>query len=110
MALANLSALLQDVNKQYSLSNVLGKIPILHFYSELNICSECGTVLFTQKVKQRTVFTTAYSEIKVKEHIKQCPKCNEKYFSSELLKLVQKHCNYSYDCIVEVGKLRYILG
>ena len=108
MALANLSALLQDVNKQYSLSNVLGKIPVLHFHSKLNICPECGTVLSTQKVKQRTVFTKEYSEIIVKEHIKQCQKCNKKYFSSELLKLVQKHCNYSYDCIVEVGKLRYI--
>jgi len=108
MALANLSALLQDVNKQYSLSNVLGKIPVLHFHSEFNICPECGTVLITQKVKQRTVFTKVYSEIKVKEHIKQCKKCNKKYYSSELLKLVQKHCNYSYDCIVEVGKLRYI--
>lgn len=86
MALANLSALLQDVNKQYSLSNVLGKIPVLHFHSEFNICPECGTVLITQKVKQRTVFTKVYSEIKVKEHIKQCKKCNKKYYSSELLK------------------------
>lgn len=108
MALSNLSTLLQDVSKQYSLSNVLGEIPVLHFYSELNICPECETILKTQKVKQRTVFTISYSEIVVKEHIKECKKCNQKYYSSELLNLVQKHCNYSYDCIVEVGKLRYL--
>ena len=87
---------------------MLREIPVLHFYSELNICQECGTVLSIQKVKQRTVFTKAYSKIRTKEHIKQCLKCNKKYYSPGLLKLLKKHCNYSYDCIVEVGKLRYI--
>ena len=53
------------------MSNVLGEIPVLHFHSEFNICPECGTVLSTQKVKQRTVFTISYSEIVVKEHIKE---------------------------------------
>ncbi|MCK5678031.1 MAG: hypothetical protein KAH72_06110 [Flavobacteriaceae bacterium] len=103
-----MQTLLQNITESYCLSNVLREIPVLHFYSELSICKVCGAVLKTEKVKQRTVYTKVYSKITIKEHVKKCPTCNKKYFSDRLLNLVKKHCNYAYDCIAEVGRLRYI--
>lgn len=71
-------------------------------------CQGCGTGLVVEKVKTRTVYTVAYGELGVRETIKKCPVCYKKYRSGELPQMVKSGSNYSYDCLVEAGKLRYM--
>ncbi len=40
--------------------------------------------------------------------VKKCPVCGKVYPSAHLPEVVIAGCNYSYDCIVEAGCLRYI--
>jgi len=87
---------------------VIGNIPGLNFCSDTSTCEGCGTALIVEKVKTRMVYTVAYGELCVRETIKMCPDCNEKYRSGQLPQIVKSSSNYSYDCMVEAGKLRYI--
>ena len=87
---------------------VIGNIPGLNFCSDIITCEECGTGLIVEKVKTRIIYTVAYGGLYARETIKMCPACNEKYRSGQLPQLVKSGSNYSYDCMVEAGKLRYI--
>lgn len=87
---------------------VIGNIPGLNFCSDMSTCKECGTGLIVEKVKTRIVYTVAYGGLCARETIKMCPDCNEKYRSGQLPQIVKSGSNYSYDCMVEAGKLRYI--
>lgn len=87
---------------------VMGNIPVLNFCSDMVKCRGCGTVLIVEKVKTRAVYTVAHGGLVVRETIKMCPDCHEEYRSGELPRMVKSGSNYSYDCMVEAGKLRYV--
>lgn len=99
--------ILKEINDSYSLHKIIGNIPILNFYSDEAQCTGCGKQLVIEKVKSRIVYTVAYGELKVRESIKKCPVCQQKYRSPFLPQIVKSGSNYSYDCMVEIGKLRY---
>lgn len=86
----------------------MGKLPSLHFSPEQTICPACSGQLVIARVKRRKVYTTNYGPIVVKEHQRQCNNCGQWYESEHLPLLVKKGNNYSYDCMVQVGLLRYI--
>jgi len=54
------------------------------------------------------VYTKAYGELHIRETITECTVCQENFRSTELPLLVKSGNNYSYDCLVETGMLRYI--
>ena len=87
---------------------IIGNIPKLNFCSDVIVCQRCGKLLTVEKVKTRQVYTKAYGELNIRETITQCAACQEKYRSTELPMLVKNGNNYSYDCLVETGMLRYI--
>lgn len=60
-----------------------------------------------ESVKTRKVYTTNYGELRIKDHRKQCNSCKKWYGSERLQFIVKKGGNYSYDCMVHVGLLRY---
>jgi len=86
----------------------MGSIPVIHSNTTQCICSVCFAELIIEKVKSRKVFTVAYGELQIRERVKKCPVCGKVYRSVQLPKMVKAGCNYSYDCIVEAGRLRYI--
>jgi len=86
----------------------MGSIPVIHSNTTQCICSVCFAELIIEKVKSRKVFTVAYGELQIRERVKKCPVCGKVYRSAQLPKMVKTGCNYSYDCIVEAGRLRYI--
>ncbi len=59
-------------------------------------------------MKTRTIYTVGYGKIIIKEYVHDCPCCEQVFAADEVAKLVKKGCNYSYDCLVEAGKLRYL--
>ncbi|MFV1977563.1 MAG: hypothetical protein ACC651_17620, partial [Candidatus Scalindua sp.] len=59
------------------------------------------------RIKNRKVYTIDYGSLEIKEHQKQCNNCGRWYESERLPLMVKKGSNYSYDCMVEVGLLRY---
>lgn len=99
--------LLQEINNNHTLPKVMGNIPVLHFCSDMITCVECGSSLIVEKVKSRVIYTVAYGRISARETIKICPVCQTTYRSEELPQIVKSGSNYSYDCMVEVGILRY---
>ena len=99
--------LLQEINDSHTLDKVMGNMPVLNFCSDTSTCIECGAALIVEKVKSRVVFTVAYGRISARETIKMCPACRAKYRSRELPQIVKSGSNYSYDCMVEAGILRY---
>jgi hypothetical protein len=102
-----LRGLLQEINDSHTLNKVIGNIPVLNFCSDMSTCVECGIGLIVEKVKLRVVYTVAYGRIGARETIKMCPACRAKYRSRELPQIVKSGSNYSYDCMVEAGILRY---
>lgn len=86
----------------------MGSIPVIHSNTTQCICSVCFAELIIEKVKSRKVFTVAYGELQIREKVKKCPVCGKVYRSAQLPEMVKAGCNYSYDCIVEAGRLRYI--
>lgn len=96
------------LKESLSLSKVIGSIPVIHSDTTHCRCSVCFAELITEKVKRRKVFTVAYGELQIREKVKKCPVCGKVYRSSHLPEVVKAGCNYSYDCIVEAGRLRYI--
>jgi hypothetical protein len=102
-----LSGFLSDVRTGYSLSSVLGKLPSLHFSFGQTICPACSGELVIQSLKTRKVYTVNYGTLQIKEHKKQCISCGQFYGSERLPLIVKKGSNYSYDCMVQVGLLRY---
>jgi len=103
-----LCGLLKEINDNHTMHNVIGNIPGLNFCNDLSTCEDCGTTLIVEKVKTRMVYTVAYGRLNARETIKMCPDCNEKYRSGQLPQIVKSGSNYSYDCMVEAGKLRYM--
>lgn len=99
--------LLQQINDKHTLNKVIGSIPVLNFCSNMDTCIECDAPLMVEKVKSRVVYTVAYGQISARETIKMCPDCRVKYRSRELPQIVKSGSNYSYDCMVEAGTLRY---
>jgi hypothetical protein len=99
--------LLKEINNSHTLNKVIGNIPVLNFCNDTSTCVECGIGLIVEKVKSRVVYTVAYGRIDARETIKLCPACRAKYRSRELPQIVKSGSNYSYDCIVEAGILRY---
>lgn len=102
-----MSGFLSDVRTGYSLSSVLGKLPSLHFSFGQTICPACSGELVITSLKTRKVYTVNYGTLKIKEHKKQCIGCGQFYGSERLPLMVKKGSNYSYDCMVQVGLLRY---
>jgi len=99
---------LQQQRNSYQLQAYLPKIPIISFYNEQSECPRCGVRLHVKKVKPaRTVYTTSFGEIAIKEYTHHCPSCKD-VFTPESAQLVKPGCNYSYECLVETGKLRYL--
>lgn len=99
---------LQHQRDAYRLHAYLPEIPLIDFYTEQSECPHCGFRLNVQKVKDaRTVYTVSYGEIAIQEHIHYCPCCKD-VFTTESSQLVKPGCNYSYECLVEIGKLRYL--
>ena len=86
----------------------MGSIPVIHSDTTHCTCSVCFAELNIEKVKSRKVFTVAYGELQIRERVKKCPVCGKVYPSAHLPEVVKAGCNYSYDCIVEAGRLRYI--
>ena len=86
----------------------MGSIPVIHSDTTHCICSVCFAELIIEKVKSRKVFTVAYGELQIRERVKKCPVCGKVYPSAHLPEVVKAGCNYSYDCIAEAGRLRYI--
>lgn len=86
----------------------MGSIPVIHSDTTHCTCSVCFAELNIEKVKSRKVFTVAYGELQIREKVKKCPVCGKVYRSAHLPEMVKAGCNYSYDCIVEAGRLRYI--
>ena len=107
-ALRALSWQLQHERDAYQLQAYLPEVPLIDFYTEQSECPRCGVRLNVQKVKHaRTVYTVSYGEIAIQEHIQYCPCCKD-VFDTESSQLVKSGCNYSYECLVEIGKLRYL--
>ena len=50
----------------------------------------------------------AYGNLLFREIIKECKVCGSTFRSTTLPEIIRPGCNYSYDCIVGVGRLRYI--
>ena len=99
--------LLQEINDNHTLNKVIGSIPVLNFCSNLDTCIECNSPLIVEKVKSRVIYTVAYGQISARETIKMCSDCRGTYRSGELPQIVKSGSNYSYDCMVEAGILRY---
>jgi len=80
-----------------------------HYYLRKYFCNllKIRNRFWSSEVKYRTLFTIAYGKLKIRETIKKCVVCHAKYNSEQLPQLVKSGSNYSYDCIVEVGRLRY---
>ncbi|MCK5536173.1 MAG: hypothetical protein KAI79_05055 [Bacteroidales bacterium] len=101
--------MLQELQAGLNLAKVVGRIPIINFDTPHRICPVCGQDLIVSKVKEaRKVFSVAYSELRIREWIRECPECGVKYRSDYLPEIVKPGCNYAYDCIVEAGRLRYM--
>ena len=107
-ALKALSWELQQKRDAYCLQSVLPNIPSIYFYNEQSECPRCSVRLLVRKLKDvRTVYTVSFGEITIREYIHYCPCCND-VFTAKSAQLVKTGCNYSYDCLVEIGKLRYL--
>lgn len=102
-----MSRLLTDIRVGYDLPSVLGRLPLLHFCFTHTTCPTCCGKLVVVRIKKRKVYTIDYGLLEVKEHQKQCNNCGQWYESEHLPLMVKKGSNYSYDCMVEVGLLRY---
>jgi hypothetical protein len=89
------------------LSSVLGSLPLLHFSFTHTTCSTCSGKLVVVRIKKRKVYTIDYGPLEIKEHQKQCNNCGCWYESEHLPLMVKKGSNYSYDCMVEIGLLRF---
>jgi len=100
--------LLKEINDNHSMHKVTGIIPGIRFCSDMDTCVDCGVNLMVEKVKLRTVYTIAYGKIHIRETVNKCPDCNRKFRSKQLPQIVKSGSNYSYDCMVEAGRLRYI--
>lgn len=99
---------LEEVRNANTLSSVLSQIAIIYFYNEAVACPYCRVRLLIQKVKTRTIYSVGYGKIIIKEYVHDYPCCEQVFAADEVAKLVKKGCNYSYDCLVEAGKLRYL--
>lgn len=102
-----MSHLLSDIRVGYHLSSVLGRLPLLHFSFTHTTCPTCCGKLVVVRIKKRKVYTIDYGPLEIKEHQKRCNNCGRWYESEHLPLMVKKGSNYSYDCMVEVGLLRY---
>jgi len=58
-------------------------------------------------VRTRKIYTTKYGALQIKDHTKKCDGCGKEHGSDLLPLMVKKGNNYAYDCIVQVGMLRY---
>ena len=103
-----MSRFLDQVRGSYNLAFILGKLPLLQFSSEYSTCPACFGSLIVRRVKKRKVYTVKYGPVEIKEHQKKCSVCAKWYGSKHLPVLVKKGNNYSYDCMVQIGFLRYI--
>lgn len=84
-------------------------MPTLYFYNEQSKCPHCSVCLLVQKVKNaRTVYTVSFGKITIKEYIHYCPCCKDVFVADGINQFIKPGCNYSYDCLVEIGKLRYL--
>jgi len=96
------------LKESLSLSKVVGSIPVINSDTTHSVCSVCSVELIIEKVKNRNVLTITYGELNIRERVKKCPACGRVYRSAHIPEVVKAGCNYSYDCIVEAGRLRYI--
>ncbi|HEU0227722.1 MAG TPA: hypothetical protein VFQ86_08290 [Arachidicoccus soli] len=96
------------LKQNYTINKLLGTGLVLHFSTEFDCCTQCGQQLKIEKVKTKTVHTITYGIFSARETIKHCPTCKLKYRSNQLPQIIKPGNSYSYDCIVEVGMLRYI--
>ncbi len=108
-ALETLNLELRKLKDALGLAKVIGRVPVINFDTVHRVCPVCGTKLIVEKAKgPRKVFTVDYGGLRMREWVRKCPACGDKYRSVHLPEMVKPGCNYAYDCIVEVGRLRYI--
>ena len=82
----------------------------LHFESVLKRCPLCNGKLKVHRTDERTVKSVRYGKVHVTHRIKKCHKDKSVYKSAALLDLVNPHCTYSNDIMVETGMRRFIHG
>ena len=100
---------LQQQRETYNLLSVLPDIPTLCVYKEKSECPFCQVKLLVEKVEEpRTVFSISFAKVNIREYIYYCPSCKKVFHADDINDLVKSGCNYSYDCLVEIGKLRYL--
>ena len=108
-ALNALSGKLQEKCDAYRLLSFFPKMPTLYFDNEKSHCPHCGVRLRVPKVNNaRTVYTVSFGQITIKEYIHYFPCCKDVFVADGATQFVKPGCNYSYDCLVEIGKLRYL--
>ena len=108
-ALNVLTNKLQERRACYKLLSYLPNIPILFFYHEESTCPDCRVRLLVQKVEEaRRVYTISFGLVVIREYVYYCPSCKRVFHAADVNRLVKPGCNYSYECLVEVGRLRYL--
>jgi hypothetical protein len=104
-----LEIILKGKREAYKLLSILIDIPTLYVATEKSECPDCRVKLLIQKVEEaRTIFSITFSKINTREYIYYCPCCNKVFHADAINSLVKPGCNFSYDCLVETGKLRYL--
>jgi hypothetical protein len=100
---------LQEKRDSYKLTSYLPNIPILFLHREESLCPDCQVQLLVHKVgERRKVYTISYGAIEIREYVYYCPCCKQVFHADDVNRLVKPGCNYSYECLVEIGRLRYL--
>lgn len=76
--------------------------PVVHFAPERDTC-HCGLRLKVQKTRFKTV-KSMNGLFWAHEKVLECLVCSRSFYSEELLRMVPRHCNVSYDVLVFVGE------
>jgi len=80
--------------------------PIVNFRTARENCPECGKKLKVQKTDTKIIYSLHIGKVIAHQTFLHCDSCtcSDVYFSEELNNLVPKHCNFSYDVLVYVGR------
>jgi len=82
----------------------------LHFENKLKRCTLCNGKLKVHRIDERTVKSIKYGTVHVTHRIKICSKDKSIYRSQALMDLVNPHCTYANDIMVDAGIDRFIHG
>jgi hypothetical protein len=82
--------------------------PTIHFYPETHECPTCGSMLYVQKSRIKTVVTMHIGAFRAKETVLFCPHDPKTFFSEKLRSLVPEGGTFGFDIIVEVGMALFV--